>query len=632
MRRLLSGLATVALIAGIAPRAAEAQSLQEALRNALDEGCRASASGAGLLSAGEFAAPVQRTEPGARPTQLSYQVTAAGTPITPVDDWRFIPQGTIQDFLAASPAFEQARIPQADSNTDGIIDERDQTFPNDPLAFDANGNPVIAYVLPGGEQETINGNTFFGPRFRVPPALENDGNGDGIARRQTFSVRIVESRPIDFISEVAPLGSVQIGAGLRSLCSSRTVTNGSTDTIYASNFSLNTTAGLKSPTAGAGSGFGSSGAFGAFASGFASGAGANQAQDGVLRRERGLASLIERLRRRAEEWRASRPVQYASLNEDVPNNTRNHTVLVDVAGGIVNVDRAVTPLEGGFSGDSAVANLGAAIAFKDALGDDDALLLGGTLGFERTDTTGFGGPNGRSRSEGDTTSAALFVGWTTPPVSLFGEPATATFTLTGAYSNGDLSYAREFGVAFAGQPTVLDELSGDAEQTSTTLAFHMQFSQPIGDWTVTPRASVTYVEYETDGYSETVTDASNNGLALRYANVEDEWIESRLGLAVLYAKPLREDVVLDIGVGADAIFVGDAETPLRTAYFAQDLRATPFPVVYNVDDLDEQYYDLSLSVGLAFANGFSPYVTAFTRQEHEYIESDGLIAGVRYAF
>jgi hypothetical protein len=94
----------------------------------------------------------------------------------------------------------------------------------------------------------------------------------------------------------------------------------------------------------------------------------------------------------------------------------------------------------------------------------------------------------------------------------------------------------------------------------------------------------------------------------------------------------NESSVTIVSVGADAVFVGDAETPGRVAYFVQDQRATPAAINYDVDDLDDQYFDVNFSVAMRFENGVQPFIGAFTRVGHEYIDSNGVLAGLRLVY
>lgn len=587
MRYLLSA-ATIALSTGFGAGAADAQSLGAAVRDALDNGCQ------GFLSPGEFSVTQDVVRIGNEVIDPNYRLFAV-EPFTNQN---------------GDPVIDPANPPAIVDPQDGYLvpaDWQDDLIP----VLDANGS-LIRFDL------DFDGNLQF---ERV------DGGGTDVLNYLRLETDVTQQ--VDVSQIRAPNAGV-LGAQLAQYCTVNGLAERQTlERTVLSHFFFNDQVGIKTGLA-AGGLFGNANALTAFSSSLGAGQGANRSQESVVRRERGLASLIERLRRRAERWREA-GIQIASLDDTFTPSSREFAVVLDASGGVVNTDRDVTPLEGGFSADSTIFNVGAAIALQ------SGFMFGGALTFENTDSDVIASPQGQTNFENESLTTAAFVGWS-GPAPVFSEDGSIAITASASYNSGDLSYDRGFGVTYqpdldsAATITALDQLAGSVDQNVTTISLQATLTQPLGAFTFTPHASISYVQFETGAYAENVTDGTNNGLALRYADVEDEWTEARLGAGLSYGFATGDNSAIEIGVNADAVFVGDAETPLRSAFFVQDLRANPFAITYQVDDLDEQYFDLSGSVSFQFANGFTPYVTAFTRAGHEYIDSQGFFLGARVAF
>ncbi len=609
MRWMLS-VALAALMSGVSTAQAQSPrvSLSDALNNALANGCTGAATGAAPSARGLFTADEIRVD---NPV-VRYQRPPAEAAIL-FGDIRF-----------------QTKQTENENYVDATSELEDETWYNvlRPIYSNEDGR-ISAFSLelpasPNSEEET-------GPDS-LPPLdssyrtfnLEEEPGASVNYVRVTLSV----SQVADVTTTSRPHQGVRIESGLRSLCTiSRTETRTINYDVVSSFGYVNDRAGPRSPTSLANPApLVSAGALGS-----ATAVGANRAQDNVLRRERGLNALIERLRRRAARLLESEAgyVQLASLDQGyVPAapQIRNHTLIFDLVGGVVNTERKPTDLEGGFSADSVIANAGAAVAFRNVLRGGDALLLGFGLGYESTESQSYADPNSTANQGGGDSEAftgSAFVGWSI---------GALTLTTTASYGSSDQTYERYF----SAQGDDWARLAGALDQTYTAASLQAQYAKSFGGFTLSPRVSFTYAEYETERYIESASlvgaGGGGAGLALEYAPVKDEWTEGRIGITASYVWPLGADGVLEFGVGADAVFVGDAETPLRTAYFAQDQRqgGARFPIIYAVDSLDDQYYDVTASLSADFGNGFQPYVSVFSRQGHKYTESEGVFFGLRF--
>jgi hypothetical protein len=434
-----------------------------------------------------------------------------------------------------------------------------------------------------------------------------------------------------------------LAASLGSLC--RSTSTATTTTTFRGSGEVgpfNLYGGLRSQ-AGSGSASVGLGAAGAAGSGSGLGVAALRAQDSVARREKGVFAFFERLKRKSQNKRAGlMGVQLASNDPaflPAAADVDRLTIVTDLVGGVVNIDNSATSLEGAYGADSGYVNAGAALTYEGVFSSTDAILFGFAGGYETTDTTAEGaGITDRGDSEATSWNASALLGWTSPPVSAgFAEPMRATVSLALLYGEGDQDYTRTFSATPAsGAAALTDILSGSSEQTFSSNAIHASLAQPIGVVTLTPRASFSVIHVETDGFSESLAggdQGGDGGLSLRYAPVEDDWTEARLGAGASFRAYETASMAVDLGAGVDFIHVGSPESSTRIAYFVQDLRgASSAPILYNVNDLDSDYYDLSASASALFANGAELILSGFSRQGHSYSDVTGLQAGVRLTF
>ncbi|MEL7546154.1 MAG: hypothetical protein AAGJ84_05855 [Pseudomonadota bacterium] len=464
-------------------------------------------------------------------------------------------------------------------------------------------------------------------------------------------------------------GGALLGGGLETLCTTQTAAYEQEETTRRSTFfGFDASAGQKiggsiSPTVAPGGVPVLGGAVG-------SNAGSVRAQEGLARREGGLRAIFSRLRKKAEREnreeerareQAARGIQLASIGT-IPISAlssgtitaprdRPFTLVTDLSGGFVNIERQETDLASAFDADSVVINASAALLFGDDTATDSSLLFGGAVSFESTESETSSGENNLfDQFETEAWTGSVFAGWNSNAFDFGGtDNAAWSFSLLGSAGQGDQTYDRSFSQEYTpdlGVDSDMDgeadvaiasgQFGGDVDQDFMSVSLQSSLSVGLGGVTVAPRASVTWAQFETGAHEESMTGVASmggEGLALRYEAVEDEWVESRLGGSLTYSALISDTTVLDLTLGSDAIFVSDAETPIRTAFFAQDLRgADAAQIRYNVDDLDDQYFDVNVSAALDFSSGWQPYVSYFTRQGHDYIDAQGGLFGVRLTY
>ena len=528
------------------------------------------------------------------------------------------------------------------------IDSLGVNADNESIVFDQN-NPDMGLF---GTYAVLN----FGDDIHIDSFFDDVlGSGN---RANSLTIEVTQQVEHAFNQKSGPSIGLPLDQGLRDLCSTTTRTTGLKSFTQQLTFSFNLTNESKGSVTTPASAIG--GTVG-LTSGQSIGS-ATRTQEGVARRQGGLSALIERLRRKFKKERAERYVQYAMLGDKLPYmpQEKSYTVVTDAAGGVINLDRNPTELDSSaYSADSAFASIGAAVVFHGTLDDEPDWILGGSLGYETVDSSKTSGANAFSRAESETENISFsgFLGWSSSPFSIDGEDnARAYVTASATYGQGDQTYKREFEATYqsgvelnaddeyeAVTTSVFDQMTGGIDQSYWSGSLQATVSGKFENLTVAPRASVTYVKFKSDGLTEEVSSSgvregtgsyAGGALALDYAPVEDEWVETRIGSALTLDFPMTRTSIFQVGASMDAVFVGDAETPRRTAWFAQDLRtgADRAPILYDVEDLDDQFYDVSVSASAQFSNGVQPYLSYFSRESHKYIDSSGVVAGVRFVY
>ncbi len=395
--------------------------------------------------------------------------------------------------------------------------------------------------------------------------------------------------------------------------------------------------------------------------GSASGLGpqANQNRDLTIRRDRSLLAQVRRLfardqRDRERERRRdalARPIILASRDgafaypNGVDTAPRNYNFVADVSGGAVNIDRRETPLEGAFTADSLSINASAGVIFHGGDINGSSLLIGAGISHEETETEGeapratSGGTSSlTSSADTEAQSASAFISWTSAAFAQ--EPGKdSRFAVTLSYTNGtaEQDYQRDFATTFLPDASMENQVIAETFRDSVehefeSISLHASMTRVTGNWTLTPHIAANHVTFSTNPHAEE-TSAGLGALALDYQGVDDEWTELRAGFALGYRSEIdRTSAAIRWSVGVDAIFVEDAETPERTAFFLQDQRAQRAPIVYQVDDLDSEYFDLNFGVALETGTAFEPYATVFTRTGHEFLDMNGAVIGLRATF
>jgi hypothetical protein len=312
---------------------------------------------------------------------------------------------------------------------------------------------------------------------------------------------------------------------------------------------------------------------------------------------------------------------------------------IDLRGGYANIDRDTTALEGGFDGDAAFVTGSVAGEFSDAFG------LAGSVGWRRTSGEfNANNPGGGANEFSERMLTGALYGLASIPI---GGGLALDLSAGGFYGRGKGEIQRSFTStrastfrldvhlpgnpgAFGGTITVdtltpvTDALDGDYKSHLYGFSGAASITFDAGGFSITPGVEFTRYKTRQSDYSETVTDARNDGLALRFDAFEDTWSETRLGGAIE-----RRFGRLGLEVYGDLVLTGGAATPRRTATFVDDLRTSPFVIGYDVDDLDKTYGRFGLVAAYGVTDTMDVYVGAETLAGHDYLQSRALFVGFR---
>jgi len=174
------------------------------------------------------------------------------------------------------------------------------------------------------------------------------------------------------------------------------------------------------------------------------------------------------------------------------------------------------------------------------------------------------------------------------------------------------------------QTPVLTRADTDGETFSATL--NAGFSQELGSWTLTPYAGLTWIDSETDGYTE--QDASGSGLALNVSDSEQSALIGQLGFSLNRAISL-EGWVLVPQLRAEYVAELDRDRAESIVSLVNDNAGTPLAL--RGDEFEEDRVDLAVGLVGVFPNGWIPFVEYQLSTGADDLERYRIAAGVRVA-
>ncbi|UEX76676.1 autotransporter outer membrane beta-barrel domain-containing protein [Spiribacter halobius] len=278
-------------------------------------------------------------------------------------------------------------------------------------------------------------------------------------------------------------------------------------------------------------------------------------------------------------------------------------------GNITRSERDRTTRESGFDADAWGITGGADYRLT------DQVVLGGSLGYSRTDTS-LSSDSGGIDTEGYT--ASLYGTW---------------YQAQGLYFDAIVSYGvNEYDtkrrVDTSGGP-ISAEGEPDGDQVAVSLDGGYDLAR--GPWTFGFQARAVYLEADVDGYRETPSapGATGSGSLLE---IDDQRIESfitELAVQATYAISTRVGVILPTArLGWEHQFADDERD--LAARFVNDPTSTTFRI--RSDSPDRDYINAGAGLSAQFAQGRSAFIFAESVLGREDVTEYSVSAGVRLEF
>lgn len=308
---------------------------------------------------------------------------------------------------------------------------------------------------------------------------------------------------------------------------------------------------------------------------------------------------------------------------------------IDIRGGYTDLERDATALESGFDGRTLWGQGSLTAEFA------DNLAIAGSFSYQRSkgefDATNASGGANEFRERNITGGLFLLASLPLGVTSL-------DLAAGGFYGGGEGSIERTFTTSrqvtymidvtdpvmtvdtltLIRSQAISDDLAGEFDTRNHGFSAAASMSFDMGAFILTPGVEFTHFSFRQNAYEEAATDGFNNGLALSYSEFKDKWTETRIGGALS-----RSFGLLRLEGYGDLVLTGGAATPTRTATFAEDLRASPFVLSYEVDDLDKSFGVFGLVAAASLADGVEAFVGGETTAGHDYLRARTIFAGVR---
>jgi hypothetical protein len=313
---------------------------------------------------------------------------------------------------------------------------------------------------------------------------------------------------------------------------------------------------------------------------------------------------------------------------------------IDLRGGYTDINRDATALEGGFDGHSTFVHGSVTTELS------ENFAIAGSFAYQRSEgefDAGNASGGANEFSERNYTGSGFLIA--SFPLAGGGAPLSLDLAAGGFYGGGDGEIERTFTAMrtsayqidvtdpMMGVTTIdiirtisiSDDLAGDYDTRNYGFSAAASLNIDLGGLSVTPGVEFTHFTFKQDAYDETVTDSFNNGLALSYSKFKDRWTETRIGGAIARAfGRFRLE-----GYG-DLVLTGGSATPTRTATFVEDLRADPYDLVYEVDDLDKSFGVFGIVGAAGLADGVEAFLGGETTAGHAYLKARTIFAGIRF--
>lgn len=149
----------------------------------------------------------------------------------------------------------------------------------------------------------------------------------------------------------------------------------------------------------------------------------------------------------------------------------------------------------------------------------------------------------------------------------------------------------------------------------------------FGAFAYGPKLSLNYTKSKIDDFSEVGT----TGLELAYREHKERSLISSIGFHASYANSTSFGVILPFA-SIDYLHEFEKDQENIDAFFNEDLRANPTPVVFSNDSPDRNYLKLNLGVTVVYANGFSAFINYRKMLSFQDRNIQAFVMGLRKEF
>lgn len=173
--------------------------------------------------------------------------------------------------------------------------------------------------------------------------------------------------------------------------------------------------------------------------------------------------------------------------------------------------------------------------------------------------------------------------------------------------------------------TVSTVASGDTDGDQWFGGINLGYDRVAGPWTLSPQASIDFIETDIDSWSE----SGGDGLAQSYNDQSISSLTASLGARVSYALSRSWGVLLP---QASLFYVHEFDDDSRTitSSFVEDTGNTPLN--YETDDPDRNYFTAGIGATAVLANGVMPFIDYQALLGHDFLDEQVLTLGVRVEF
>lgn len=246
----------------------------------------------------------------------------------------------------------------------------------------------------------------------------------------------------------------------------------------------------------------------------------------------------------------------------------------------------------------------------------DNAVIGGILGY-RHSSAKFGDGGAAGKMDASTLNLSAY----------FSSYLYKNLYLDSVINYGKASYDTRRNVYDLGAPPVLYSPDGSTNGNTLSGSVALGYEFAANAWTITPSVHYMYIDSKIDAFEE----SGAGPFDLSYDKQHYTSSSARLDLNVSYAVSsdvavwlphLRVEAIKEFGANIDTFDVR----------FVNDLGVTPAPLSVQMDQLDDQYFRVSLGVSAQFRNDVSAYLDYQQLLSFDAVSLKSVVAGLRFQF